>query len=130
MKLPWTVFLYSFSTIEGGGLRGDQHNEVLNKKFPLKSEEKEEISSFVDYVNILGGTNSRYDLSHGNTLPLIATPWSFNTWAPMTTTGSSWWFHPYDASFYGIRCTHQPRSVEIFLFYTSSSSSSCVVLSF
>lgn len=67
------------------------------------------IDNPVEYVNILGGTNSRYDLSHGNTLPLIATPWSFNTWAPMTTTGSSWWFHPYDASFYGIRCTHQPR---------------------
>lgn len=73
------------------------------------------INNPVDYVNILGGTNSRYDLSHGNTLPLIGTPWSFNTWAPITTTGSSWWFHPYDASFYGIRCTHQPRYFLSFL---------------
>jgi putative alpha-1,2-mannosidase len=72
------------------------------------------ISNPVDYVNILGGTNSRYDLSHGNTLPLIGTPWSFNTWSPMTTTGSSWYFHPYDVSFYGIRCTHQPRYPHLF----------------
>jgi putative alpha-1,2-mannosidase len=67
------------------------------------------ITDPVDFVNILGGTNSRYDLSHGNTLPLMGTPWGFNTWSPMTTTGSSWYFHPYDVSFYGIRCTHQPR---------------------
>jgi len=63
----------------------------------------------VEYVDILGGTDSRYDLSHGNVLPLVARPWGFNSWSPMTTTSEgSWWFHPYDVSFYGIRCTHQP----------------------
>jgi len=64
--------------------------------------------SLVDYVNILGGTDSRYDLSHGSTLPLIARPWSFNTYAPQTDDDGQWWFHPYDRRFYGIRVTHQP----------------------
>jgi predicted alpha-1,2-mannosidase len=64
-----------------------------------------------EYVNTLGGTDSRYDLSHGNLLPLVSRPWSFNTWAPQTDndpTYQSWWFHPTDRRFFGIRCTHQP----------------------
>ena len=36
------------------------------------------------YVNTLGGTQSRYDLSHGNVMPFVARPWGFNTWAPAT----------------------------------------------
>ena len=35
-----------------------------------------------ELVNILGGTDSRYDISHGSTLPLIGRPWGFNTYAP------------------------------------------------
>lgn len=64
-----------------------------------------------EYVNTLGGTDSRYDLSHGNLLPVVVTPWGFNAWAPQTdndATYSSWWFHPTDVRFFGIRCTHQP----------------------
>lgn len=62
----------------------------------------------VDFVNILGGTNSQYDLSHGSTLPLIARPWAFNAYAPVTDSSTSWWFHPNDRRFYGLRVTHQP----------------------
>jgi len=40
-----------------------------------------------DYPNILGGTQSRYDLSHGSTLPLITLPWGFNSWSPQTNDG-------------------------------------------
>jgi len=65
-----------------------------------------------EYVNTLGGTDSRYDLSHGNLLPLVNRPWSFNAWAPMTdNSDGSWWFHPTDARFFGIRCTHQVGDV-------------------
>lgn len=64
-----------------------------------------------DYVNILGGTDSRYDVSHGSTLPLIARPWGFNAFAPQTDddpTWPGWWFHPSDRRFFGLRLTHQP----------------------
>lgn len=64
-----------------------------------------------EYVNTLGGSDSRVDLSRGNTLPLVGRPWGFNSWAPMTDTDptySSWWFHPNDRRYYGLRCTHQP----------------------
>ena len=64
-----------------------------------------------EFINILGGTDSRYDISHGSTLPLIALPWGFNTYAPQTDDDSNyqgWWFHPSDRRFFGLRVTHQP----------------------
>lgn len=64
-----------------------------------------------DYVNILGGTDSRYDISHGSTLPLISRPWGFNSYAPQTDDDpnyTGWWFHPSDRRFFGLRVTHQP----------------------
>lgn len=64
-----------------------------------------------DFVNVLGGTDSRYDMSHGNTLPLIARPWGFNSWAAYTNddpTWQGWWFHPDDRRIFGVKCTHQP----------------------
>ncbi len=61
------------------------------------------------YVNTLTGTQSRYDLSHGNSLPLVARPWGFNSWSPQTDNADgSWFFHPEDVRMFGIRCTHQP----------------------
>ena len=69
------------------------------------------ISNPEEFVNILGGTDSRYDLSHGSTLPLIAVPWGFNSYAPQTDDDSNyqgWWFHPSDRRFFGLRVTHQP----------------------
>ncbi len=63
------------------------------------------------YVNTLTGTQSRYDLSHGNILPNVVRPWAFNMWAPQTdddSNWSSWYFHPSDVRFFGVRCTKQP----------------------
>ena len=61
------------------------------------------------YVNTLTGTQSRYDLSHGNSLPLVARPWGFNSWSPQTDNADgTWFFHPEDVRLFGIRCTHQP----------------------
>lgn len=68
-------------------------------------------SNVEEYVNILGGTDSRYDISHGSTLPLITRPWGFNGYAPQTDddpTWPGWWFHPSDRRFFGLRVTHQP----------------------
>lgn len=64
-----------------------------------------------EYVNVLGGTNSHHDISHGNTLPLLTRPWGFNSYAPMTDEDPvhlPWWFHPHDRRFFGMRVTHQP----------------------
>ncbi|MDD4379261.1 MAG: hypothetical protein PHN83_04890, partial [Dysgonamonadaceae bacterium] len=38
----------------------------------------------VDYVNILVGTQSKFELSNGNTYPAVALPWGMNFWTPQT----------------------------------------------
>lgn len=82
---------------------------ALSKGRTLESVSAQAVSNPEDFVNILGGTDSRYDLSHGSTLPLVALPWGFNTYAAQTDDdGSGWWFHPTDRRFFGLRVTHQP----------------------
>ena len=62
-----------------------------------------------EYVNVLGGTKSQFDMSHGNILPEAQVPWGFNGWAPETDPDrGGWWFYSESARMWGIRCTHQP----------------------
>ena len=62
----------------------------------------------LDLVNTLQGTDSRYELSYGNTLPLVATPWGMTNWAPQTTGGWGWWFRHEATHVRGLRATRQP----------------------
>lgn len=76
------------------------------KRINNKSEEK---VSFVDYVNPLMGTDSKYTLSNGNTYPAIATPWGMNFWTPMTSEMGDGWTYKYNENkIRGIKQTHQP----------------------
>ena len=38
----------------------------------------------VDYVSTLVGTQSKFELSTGNTYPAVALPWGMNFWVPQT----------------------------------------------
>ncbi len=58
------------------------------------------------YVNILQGTDSHFDLSHGNTLPLVGVPWGMIDWSIENQAGN-WFFQP-DGRIDGFRATHQP----------------------
>jgi len=42
------------------------------------------VTSPVDYVNTLMGTDSKISLSNGNTVPSVALPWGMNQWIPQT----------------------------------------------
>ena len=73
------------------------------------SAQKNQKTSFVDYVNPLMGTDSSFDLSNGNTYPAIATPWAMNFWTPMTSKMGDGWTYKYDENkIRGIKQTHQP----------------------
>src|SRR3954469_22444637 len=64
---------------------------------------------FVKYVNPLIGTDSRHDLSNGNTYPAIAMPWGMNFWTPQTNKMPSGWCYQYNSSkIRGFKQTHQP----------------------
>ena len=64
---------------------------------------------WADRVNPLIGTDSRYELSNGNTYPAIALPWGNHAWTPQTNTMGNGWIYQYSAlKINGIRLTHQP----------------------
>ena len=65
--------------------------------------------NYLNYVNIKQGTKSIKRFSKGNTLPLIQRPFGFASFAPQTESNrETWFYHPCDRSFEGVRLTHQP----------------------
>ncbi len=63
----------------------------------------------VDYVSVLVGTQSKYELSTGNTYPAIAMPWGMNFWTPQTGRMGDGWTYSYTADqIRGFKQTHQP----------------------
>ena len=63
----------------------------------------------VDYVNTLVGTQSKFELSTGNTYPATAMPWGMNFWTPQTGDMGDGWTYRYDADkIKGFKQTHQP----------------------
>ena len=63
----------------------------------------------VSYVNPLMGTQSKYELSTGNTYPAIGRPWGMNLWTPQTNKMGDGWVYQYQANkIVGFKQTHQP----------------------
>lgn len=66
-------------------------------------------ADLVDYVNPLMGTDSKYEISNGNTYPAIALPWGMNFWTPQTGKMGDGWQYTYSAyKINGFKQTHQP----------------------
>ncbi|MBB6112392.1 alpha-1,2-mannosidase, putative [Mucilaginibacter lappiensis] len=73
------------------------------------AQQTKTIGSPVDYINPLMGTDSKPDLSNGNTYPAIALPWGMNTWTPQTGKMGDGWQYTYAADkIRGFKQTHQP----------------------
>jgi predicted alpha-1,2-mannosidase len=73
------------------------------------AQKTDKIVSPADWVNPLMGTQSKYDLSNGNTYPAIALPWGMNFWTPQTGNMGDGWQYTYDAyKIKGFKQTHQP----------------------
>lgn len=68
-----------------------------------------EIHEPVDFVNPLMGSDSKPDLSNGNTYPAIALPWGMNFWAPQTGKMGDGWIYTYSSDkIRGFKQTHAP----------------------
>ena len=66
---------------------------------------------WVNYVNTLQGTNSKFELTRGNTYATTAYPWGMNFWTPQTgEVGSGWIYQHFKDSIRGFRQTHQCSS--------------------
>lgn len=65
--------------------------------------------SYVDRVNPLVGTLSSFELSAGNTYPVISRPWAMNSWTAQTGKMGDGWQYTYTAGrIRGFKQTHQP----------------------
>ena len=75
----------------------------------LYSLQSSAVKNPVDYVSTLVGTQSKFELSTGNTYPATALPWGMNSWTPQTGKMGDGWAYTYDADkIRGFKQTHQP----------------------
>ena len=75
----------------------------------LYSLQSSAVKNPVDYVSTLEGSQSKFELSTGNTYPATALPWGMNFWTPQTGKMGDGWAYTYDADkIRGFKQTHQP----------------------
>lgn len=75
----------------------------------LYSLQSSAVKNPVDYVSTLVGTQSKFELSTGNTYPATALPWGMNFWTPQTGKMGDGWAYTYNADkIRGFKQTHQP----------------------
>jgi len=73
------------------------------------STQAQPVTSPADWVNPLMGTDSKPDLSNGNTYPAVGTPWGMNYWSAQTGKMGDGWMYTYGADkIRGFKQTHQP----------------------
>jgi putative alpha-1,2-mannosidase len=64
---------------------------------------------FLLLVNPLMGSDSKFELSNGNTYPAIALPWGMNFWTSETGRTEDGWIYAYEANkIRGFKQMHQP----------------------
>lgn len=81
---------------------------VLLLGMPLAFLQAEDLA---DYVNTLQGTNSGFELTHGNTYPATALPFSMHTWTPQTGANGDGWKYQYEKdAIRGFQQAHQCSS--------------------
>ncbi|MCP9750021.1 GH92 family glycosyl hydrolase [Ferruginibacter sp. HRS2-29] len=69
----------------------------------------DKVTDPVEWINPLMGTDSKPDLSNGNTYPAVAVPWAMNMWTPQTGKMGDGWQYQYAADkLRGFKQTHQP----------------------
>lgn len=73
----------------------------------LQAKEKDP----ADYVNTLQGTNSKHELTRGNTYPTTALPFGMHTWTPQTgKNGDGWKYQYFKKTIRGFQQAHQCSS--------------------
>ncbi len=68
-------------------------------------------ADLVNYVNTLQGTNSKHELTRGNTYPTTALPFGMHTWTPQTgKNGDGWKYQYFKDKIRGFQQAHQCSS--------------------
>jgi putative alpha-1,2-mannosidase len=73
------------------------------------AQQVNQVADPANWVNPLMGTDSKPDLSNGNTYPAVGLPWGMNYWSAQTGTMGNGWMYQYAADkIRGFKQTHQP----------------------
>ncbi|TCC90119.1 glycoside hydrolase family 92 protein [Pedobacter frigiditerrae] len=79
--------------------------------FCLLSQLMAQEKDLVNYVNTLQGTNSKHELTRGNTYPTTALPFGMHTWTPQTgRNGDGWKYQYFKDKIRGFQQAHQCSS--------------------
>ena len=75
----------------------------------VMAQQVNKVSDPSDWVNPLMGSDSKPDLSNGNTYPAVGTPWGMNYWSAQTGKMGDGWMYTYASDkIRGFKQTHQP----------------------
>lgn len=90
--------------------------------FTLSSVAVAKEKDLADYVNTLQGTNSKHELTRGNTYPTTALPFGMHTWTPQTgKNGDGWKYQYFKKKLRGFQQAHQcsswTRDYAVFSFF-------------
>ncbi len=84
---------------------------ILTIAFLLLSMGAVQAQELVNYVNTLQGTNSKHELTRGNTYPTTALPFGMHTWTPQTgKNGDGWKYQYFKKKIRGFQQAHQCSS--------------------
>jgi predicted alpha-1,2-mannosidase len=84
---------------------------LLFTPFLLASTAFAQTQDLVHYVNTLQGTNSKHQLTRGNTYPTTALPFGMHTWTPQTgKNGDGWKYQYFLDNIRGFQQAHQCSS--------------------
>lgn len=88
----------------------------------LRHELSAQNKDLVNYVNTLQGTNSKHELTRGNTYPTTALPFGMHTWTPQTgKNGDGWKYQYFKKKLRGFQQAHQcsswTRDYAVFSFF-------------
>ncbi len=73
------------------------------------AQQVNQVADPANWVNPLMGTDSKPDLSNGNTYPAVGLPWGMNYWSAQTGNMGNGWMYQYAADkIRGFKQTHQP----------------------
>lgn len=86
-------------------------NSFLVMMLLLDNAVSSQQTDLVKYVNTLQGTNSKHELTRGNTYPTTALPFGMHTWTPQTgKNGDGWKYQFFKTKIRGFQEAHQCSS--------------------
>ncbi len=83
---------------------------ALNLAATAEADQVPTVGKHLSMVNVMQGTNSVREFSHGNIFPLICAPFGMTDWSVQNAGGidERFFFQSRRNTFVGIRATHQP----------------------